>query len=391
MMWYVFVFSAVQRSLCVAIAILFLGVRCEAENLAVSVLSKSESEETLNRLWAERKKRIEEETKMELAEEQIRAEGKVLRWAERIFGDAPPSGRSLWISLHGGGNCPPEVNDQQWQNQIRLYMPSEGIVVAPRAPTNDWDLWHQPHIDALLDRLIAAMICVRGVDPNRVYLLGYSAGGDGVYQLAPRMADRWAAAAMMAGHPNDARPEGLRNLPFLIFCGAEDSAYDRNKIAAEWGKKLEALAAVDSGGYVHTATIYPKTGHWMKRRDAAALPVMAAVARNPWPKKVVWVQDDVLHDRFYWLQRPAGAAKKGEMLRAEAEGQRIKLESSEVREVVLRLSDELVDLDRPIEVIAGGKTIFNGPVLRSADVLRRSLEERVDPASAACAELKVVW
>ena len=30
------------------------------------------------------------------------------------------------------------------------------------------------------------------VNPNKVYLLGYSAGGDGVYQLAPRMANRWA-------------------------------------------------------------------------------------------------------------------------------------------------------------------------------------------------------
>ena len=39
------------------------------------------------------------------------------------------------------------------------------------------------------------------VNPNKVYLLGYSAGGDGVYQLAPRMADRWAAAAMMADSP----------------------------------------------------------------------------------------------------------------------------------------------------------------------------------------------
>ena len=375
-------------------AILFFSFCCRAEEISpVSAvfLSKDAVEKELDRFWAERKNQLEEETRRELAEEQVRAGGKVLRWAERVFGDPPPSGRSLWISLHGGGNCPPEVNDQQWQNQIRLYAPSEGIVVAPRAPTNDWDLWHQRPIDALLDRLMAAMICARGVDPNRIYLLGYSAGGDGVYQLAPRMADRWAAAAMMAGHPNDARPEGLRNLPFFIFCGGDDSAYDRNKLAAEWGRKLDALAAADPGGYVHTATIYEKTGHWMKQRDATALPLMAAYVRNAWPKKIVWVQDDIIHDCFYWLQRPAGTPKKGEMIRAAVDGQRITLESSEVRKVILRLSDALVDLDRPVEVMAGGKTIFNGLVSRSADVLRRSLEERADPASAACAELKVEW
>ena len=41
-------------------------------------------------------------------------------------------------------------------------------------------------------------------------VVGYSAGGDGVYQLAPRMADSWAAAAMMAGHPNGVSPLSLR-------------------------------------------------------------------------------------------------------------------------------------------------------------------------------------
>jgi poly(3-hydroxybutyrate) depolymerase len=48
------------------------------------------------------------------------------------------------------------------------------------------------------------MSLFRGVNPDKVYLLGYPAGGDGVWQLAPRMADRFAAAAMMAGHPNGA-------------------------------------------------------------------------------------------------------------------------------------------------------------------------------------------
>jgi hypothetical protein len=31
----------------------------------------------------------------------------------RTFGDKPAGGRSLWISLHGGGGAPARVNDQQ--------------------------------------------------------------------------------------------------------------------------------------------------------------------------------------------------------------------------------------------------------------------------------------
>ena len=29
---------------------------------------------------------------------------------------------------------------------------------------------------------------------------------------------------------------------------------------------------------------------------------MSKFTRNSYPKKVVWKQDDVTHDRFYWLK-----------------------------------------------------------------------------------------
>ncbi len=89
---------------------------------------------------------------------------------------APSSGAALYISMHGGGGAPPNVNDQQWRNQIQLYQPEEGYYVAPRAPTNTWNLWHEAHIDDLFDRLILAFVVCKHVDPNRVYLMGYSAG-----------------------------------------------------------------------------------------------------------------------------------------------------------------------------------------------------------------------
>jgi len=46
---------------------------------------------------------------------------------------------------------------------------------------------------------------------------------------------------MMAGHPNEASPLGLRNVPFAIQVGALDVAYKRNEVAAEWGRKLDEL------------------------------------------------------------------------------------------------------------------------------------------------------
>ena len=307
----------------------------------------------------------------------------------RTFGDAPETGRSLWISMHGGGGAPARVNDQQWRNQIGLYEPAEGIYVAPRAPTDTWNLWHQGHVDDLFDRLIENFVAFEGVDPDRVYLMGYSAGGDGVYQLGPRMADRFAAAAMMAGHPNDASPLGLRNLPFMIFMGGKDAAYKRNEVAAAWGERLAALREADAGGYDHLVTIYEGLGHWMDRRDRAALPWMAARTRDPWPKRVVWRQSPRTHERFYWLATPKGAAVGGAVVRAEVAGQTIALETEGAGALTLRLSDALVDLDRPIVVTRDGTTVFEGTVTRSVDAIFRSILDRADPRSAATAEISL--
>ena len=290
--------------------------------------------------------------------------------------------------MHGGGNAPAAVNDQQWRNQIRLYEPTEGIYLAPRAPTDTWNLWHEAHIDPLFQRLIDAEVAVNGVDPNRVYLMGYSAGGDGVWQLAPRMADRFAAAATMAGHPNEAKLDSLRNLPFAIFMGGADAAYDRNRIATERAAEMARLHVADPDGYVGMSRIYPGLPHWMNRKDAEAVPWMAGFTRDPWPKRIVWVQDDVTHDRFYWLQIPdAGAAKPGDRIDAVVNGQAITLDGTVPTGTTLRLSDRLVDLDRPIRVVVNGEIAFHGRVYRTAAAIRQSLAERADAASAATALL----
>lgn len=315
--------------------------------------------------------------------------GHTMKVLEKTFGEPTQGGRRLWISMHGGGGAPTEVNDQQWRNQIRLYEPEEGIYVAPRAPTDTWNLWHQDHIDPLFDQLIATYVATRGVNPDKVYLMGYSAGGDGVYQLAPRMADRFAAAAMMAGHPNESQPHGLRNLPFAIFMGGKDEAYNRNKVAAEWGARLDELQQADPEGYPHRVTIYPDFSHWMQGQDREALPWMAEKTRTIWPKRVVWRQDDVTHTRFYWLEVAPEQAAAGRQVAAWVDGQTICVESSDVNAVRLHLRDELIDLDQPVQVTANGQVVFEGRVHRTREAIDRSLAQRRDPRAASMAQVDV--
>ena len=322
----------------------------------------------------------------------VASDGTKMPFWYAVYGDKPKTGRSLFISMHGGGGAPPQVNDQQWENQKKLYRPEEGVYVAPRAPTDTWNLWHQGHIDELFRELVRDMVVFEDVNPDRVYVMGYSAGGDGVYQLAPRMADSFAAAAMMAGHPNETRPDGLRNLPFALFMGGKDAAFDRNNIARSWKTTLADLAAKDPGGYPHEVTIYEENGHWMDRKDAVGVPWMAKYTRNLRPERIVWLQDDVTSPRFYWLANPE--PKGGQRVVAERKGQEITiLEASGVSRLAIRLDGSMVDLAKPVVVKAGpdlgGATLFEGVVPATIATMAKTLAERGDPNGVFLAEITI--
>ena len=317
-----------------------------------------------------------------------------LQYLTRSFGepageDEANAGRPLLISMHGGGNTLTGINDRQWRNQIRLYELEKGIVVAPRAPTDTWNLWHEAHIDPLLDRLIENMILFEGVDPNRVYLTGYSAGGDGTYQLAPRMSDRFAGAAMMAGHPNETVADGLRNVPFALHMGGEDAAYRRNAIARDWQTRLAKLRQADPGGYEHEVVIREGLGHWMNGLDREGITWIMQFERNRRPDRVVWVQDDVTHRRLYWLAIQPADVKAGDQLIVRREGNRFSVERADVRQFKLLLDDSMIDFDRPVIVTFGGQTVLMAQVKRTVAAIANSLRSRPDPSVCATARLSV--
>jgi poly(3-hydroxybutyrate) depolymerase len=354
-------------------------VEIASSDLGTIPLTKADAASARELLYRAYTDHIRKDREQELNMDSLNEGELSMPFVIREFGEAPKAGHSIWISLHGGGGAPKQVNDGQWENQKRLYTLEEGFYVTPRAPTNTWNLWHESHIDRLFARLIEDLVVVRGADPDRVYVMGYSAGGDGVYQLAPRMADYWAAAAMMAGHPNDASPLGLRNVPFALQVGAKDAAYDRNKIGTEWGQKLDQLHQSDPDGYAHFVKIHEGRGHWMNLDDKAAIPWMAKFHRNATPKRVVWKQSSVAHDSFYWLAVPAGTAKAGSMVVATVKGQTVQIsEASDVTHLLVRLDDRLVDLDQPVTVRFLDKNLFEGIVPRTVATLQRTLDARRD-------------
>ena len=260
----------------------------------------------------------------------------------------------------------------------------EGVYLAARAPTDTWNLWHQNHIDDFFNIIIQMAMTIENINPNKVYLLGYSAGGDGVYQLAPRMADRWAAAAMMAGHPNDSSPLGLKNTPFALHVGALDSAYDRNLKAREWGNLLDVLEFIAPGTYLHQVQVHEGLGHWMNSDDSVALPWMKKNKRNPIPQKIVWKQDDRHHTSFYWVGVPEDLIETGGEIIVEYNTQQneINIISNYSEVIQLYVNDKMLNLDAPITIKYQGELISQKTFSRSILSLYNTLAIKGDPELA---------
>ena len=351
----------------------------ELRSVDNSALTKLQAEQVATQLWQAEQTRIQEELGAMWESREVTYNGYSMPFTVKVFGNELANGRSLYISMHGGGNVPKEVNDQQYRNQIGLYSPKEGVYIAPRAAVDDWNMWFRPHVDTLFKRIIQCAILKLNVNPNRVYLLGYSAGGDGTYRMAPRLADHWAAASMMAGHPGEASPKNLRNIGFMVWMGEHDSAYNRNRLAVEYGKLMDSLQLADSNGYAHKTTIVEGCGHWMNRADTVAIDWLCQFERNPYPERVVWRQEDSnLRDWFYYLSIPEQEMAKGKELRVEYNGNTINIVKCDYSCFTIHLNDKMMNLSKPVIVKYNGNIIYDGIVYRSEANIKQSIAKRMD-------------
>lgn len=341
--------------------------------------------------------------------------GATMRYAVAKIGEKPATGYPLYIAMHGGGSCPAAMNDSQW-NHMKIYYKDSvpvGLYVAVRGITNDWNLHFRDESYPLYDQLIETLVAFEGVDPNRVYLVGYSAGGDGVYQISARMPDRWAAANMSAGHHNGISPVNLRNLPLQLQVGQNDGAYRRNQETVKYAMQLDKLAAADPGGYEHRLFVHYQKPHnyidndpkqslqkvlanpveWLEKgtsevteANTNAVAWMSTHVRNPLPDQVIWDLSTRAEKRpaahqCYWLdignnnETSLGASTM--LVKADRTANAIAVEKcgSYLR---LLITTRMFDLAKPITVTVEGQT-FKIQVKPSATLLVQTLLDRGDP------------
>jgi len=356
-----------------------------------------------------------------------------MRVDTRVVGrKAPEGGYPLFLVYHGGGYDPSgSTNDSQWSGMADRYIQTgvPGIYVSIRSVSDNESSGQIFSTDIswqFYDRIIENAVIFMNANANKVYAVGYSAGGNGVYQIAPTMADSLASATMTAGHPEGVDLTNLYNLPFYLNVGELDKAYNRNTETVVYANKLEALAKSAGGGYEHYCFVHTNKEHgvvgdnatspqsvikdidaWYDAQingkaytggsesavtDAATL--MTQHTRNPLPERIIW---DIgssrmsarKNDTFYWLSAKGIAGKI--VASVDKSTNTVTIEQANkkgIDEVTVYLNEDMVDLFSEVKVVYNGKTTVVNPQI-SLDLLRQTTQDRRDPNYQFCVSVTV--
>lgn len=277
-----------------------------------------------------------------------------MKYTINVRGVEPDDGYPVYIALHGGGSSDtPDLNDSQWKAMQSYYLGSveQGIYIAPRGVRDTWDTHFNPESYYCYMRLIENLSIYYNTNPDRIYLIGYSAGGDGVYQITARMADFFAAANMSAGHPNGVSLTNVKNMPLYLQCGELDDAYGRNEETVKYGENKNV-----TGVFIHKNKPHGFVDNGVNMQlltdgtyaDTNAIRLVSRHVRNPYPEIIEWDTALKKSNLFYYVE---GTAKEG-IVTVERSGNTFVV-TGDVDAIYV--NDSFIDLKEPIKVVYNGE------------------------------------
>jgi predicted peptidase len=108
--------------------------------------------------------------------------------------------------------------------EIQLKFPA--FVLAPQCPVGE--NWSDPDLNQpskaleLALQILAAVQKEFSIDPDRVYVVGQSMGGLGVYSLLQMYPEKWAGAIIVAAYDNFTNTNAISRVPLWVFQGDQD-------------------------------------------------------------------------------------------------------------------------------------------------------------------------
>lgn len=302
----------------------------------------------------------------------------VLRIPEDYRGDEP---FPLLVHLAGG----PGYALLGWSSAAEALLATGYIVVAPHAVDTWWSEGSERLWAALLDEVFASL----NVDPNRVFVAGFSNGGTGAFRFASLFSDRLAAAVSLEGggifvhEGKPALPGGVGALPLLFAHGDRDEVIDP-RLSVD---TVSALKKAVPGAPVELK-ILPGRGHdvVLGRDEGLTLGFLGRHRRDPFPREVVFEMDDLRAPRRYWievLEKRGGRARVEGRLAEDG----VELRTKNVARLRLLLRRELVPPEKPVRVRLDGREVASGLVPEDCALLQKTWKEARDPFRAWSGEV----
>jgi dienelactone hydrolase len=263
------------------------------------------------------------------------------------------------------------------QGAFRVLNPLGYLAVYPQANGMWWDEKPIAAVSALVPEVLAEY----NVDPNRVYLTGFSNGGTGALLFAALWGDRLAAAAPAMGAglallgPLVPSVAGLTRLPLLFVHGDRDEVIPLSATR----DTVKAIRREDPEAPVEEHVLKGR-GHDVRlgSDDGLMLPFFENHVRDPFPKRIRLRARDLSFARSYWvevLEKSGGTAE----VDAEIDGATVVLRTRHVKRLRLRLRRELLSGAPALRVRLDGREVFAGPLEEDCGLLLRSWRETGDP------------
>lgn len=309
----------------------------------------------------------------------------------KSVGKRPKNGWPLFIAMHGGGGAPQRVNDSQWRH-MQIYYKDQAQLegykyLALRAPNNTWNGFYDVYVYPLIENLVRQFIVYGDVDPNKVFIMGYSHGGYGAFAIGPKIPYRFAAVHSSAAAPTDGETTAktLRSTRFTFMVGEKDTAYGRRKRCEKFANQVKELKDKNAGDYPVEFMFKKGYGHGgLPDRDMIS--EMYDYQRDPVPSRVTWEMTDSVVNRFFWLK--CDQPSKGQMIDAEIKGNQVIVTCEKATSFSILLDRRLIGSEKQIELIVNGSEskITYRP---SFETLCKTIAESGDPNLAFDFEIKV--
>ncbi len=218
-----------------------------------------------------------------------------------------------------------------------------------------------------MEEATAALCRDFSIDPDRIFLSGWSDGGFTAIWLASHYPHLVAGIVPLCGNWQYSNIEnlGLSNVPTLAVDGWGDGGYNSGQFCRWLALRgMGADARCIWGHHGHSYQPYEDPTEFQYIMDWAK-----GHKRDPWPKKVRYATWNLSWNRAYWfaIERMEDPVLASQFEAEVSDGNRIQVQVWNIAAYRLALSDKLVDPRQPITVVTNGRPSYCGPV--KADLL----------------------